>query len=413
MPQRTRNMNKHSPKRESYTLTLVFLCIIAALALLHPASIASATDVDLVPLTEKSVDGNCLYPTWSPDGVWIAYQGNSSLWIMHGDGSNKTRLPVEQPVLHPGWSPAGDEIAFSRSEGTGHDIWVIKSDGDGATRLTESPGDDLFIAWSPDGTEIAFYSNRSGSRELWVMKADGSEQHRIFDGEVYNHPSVNFKPELSWSPRGDRIVLTKTSSEIWIMDLEQETLTPLISEGWTYTNPVWSPDGDLIAFSTPLKGIETIRPDGSGRRLLNDDDCAGGMALAWSPSGEKIAYSSCGQVKVMNRDGSGQQTVKSDIVPFPLELCWSPTGDTIAMSDGYTVYLIALDRESSDSAALTSQNNKTSQVPGFIAVSAMFALILVGSRISVKKRAISKRSNQKSIPSQIRSEKTAIKEKRD
>jgi Tol biopolymer transport system component len=224
---------------------------------------------------------------------------------------------------------------------------------------------------------------------------------------------VNFKPELSWSPRGDRIVLTKTSSEIWIMDIEQETLTPLASEGWTYTNPVWSPDGDLIAFSTPLKGIETIRPDGSGRRLLNDDDCAGGMALAWSPSGEKIAYSSCGQVKVMNRDGSGQQTVKSDIFPFPLELCWSPTGDTIAMSDGYTVYLIALDRESSDSAALTSQNNKTSQVPGFIAVSAMFALILVGSRISVKKRAISKRSDQKPIPSQIRSEKTAIKEKGD
>jgi Tol biopolymer transport system component len=42
--------------------------------------------------------------------------------------------------------------------------------------------------------------------------------------------------------------------------------------------PAWSPDGSKIAFTCP-RGVCTMRPDGSGRRL----SIAGGFMPAWQP----------------------------------------------------------------------------------------------------------------------------------
>ncbi|WP_220681388.1 TolB family protein [Methanofollis formosanus] len=305
---------------------------------------------------------------------------------MRSDGSEKTRLPVDSPVVHPGWSPAGDEIAFSQSDGEELDVWAIRSDGTGAIRLTNAPYDDFFISWSPDGTKIAFFSNRSGSRELWVMKADGSNQHRVFDGEVCDYQLVDtIDVRISWSPSGDQIAIPSFADsryDIWIADVSGGKKTPLLLK-WAF-NPKWSPEEKDIAYFS--MDVWTIRPDGSGGCQLTDDGCSGGMALGWSPSGRKIAYSSCGEVKVMDWDGSAQQTVKPLGPPVSRELYWSPTGDTIIMSDGREIYLIELDEHTRDNAALAGEDDRMSPVPGFIAISSAFALVLLWCCISFRKK---------------------------
>ncbi len=76
----------------------------------------------------------------------------------------------------------------------------------------------------PDGQRIAFESDRGGSQQIYVMSANGGGAQRISFGDG------------------------------------------------RYSTPVWSPKGDLIAFTKQKDGqfhIGTMRPDGSGERVLS------------------------------------------------------------------------------------------------------------------------------------------------
>ena len=58
-----------------------------------------------------------------------------------------------------------------------------------------------------------------------------------------------------------------------------------------YATPVWSPRGDLIAF-TKIEGgtffIGVMHPDGSGERLLTQDFLVEGPT--WAPNGRVLMY---------------------------------------------------------------------------------------------------------------------------
>jgi Tol biopolymer transport system component len=84
-------------------------------------------------------------------------------------------------------APQGDvpqtlvgKIAFqSNRADPANEIYVMKADGTGVTRLTRSPGDDRSPSWSPDGTRIAFESTRDGNYEIYTMNADGTGPQRL------------------------------------------------------------------------------------------------------------------------------------------------------------------------------------------------------------------------------------------
>ena len=58
-----------------------------------------------------------------------------------------------------------------------------------------------------------------------------------------------------------------------------------------YNTPVWSPRGDLIAFTKQLGGkfhIGVMRPDGSGERLLSESFLD--EAPTWAPNGRVLMF---------------------------------------------------------------------------------------------------------------------------
>jgi Tol biopolymer transport system component len=151
---------------------------------------------------------------------------------------------------------------------------------------------------------------------------------------------------VSWSPGGDRLAFDsyRGGYDVFVIGADGAGLVDLSgsAEGDHFT-PVWSPDGDLVAFHELSDGLRILvaAPDGSGQRSVVEWETGAevfdpGLAFppAWSPDGERIAFSSLsplgdGDIFTVGVDGSGLSNLTNypgnDFMP-----AWSPDGRKIA-----------------------------------------------------------------------------------
>ncbi len=147
------------------------------------------------------------YESWSPDGR-LVYLGADlgGLYVVRplsGASPRQVRIqaapgvqtPAASAMQNPEWSPDGSFIAFTADRS----LYVVRPDGSGLRRLT----DGSLPAWSPDGTRIAFVGGNSGPL-YGVIGVDGTGLRR-FAGCRCNRRGPGFWPKLSWSNDGSRI----------------------------------------------------------------------------------------------------------------------------------------------------------------------------------------------------------------
>src|ERR1700741_3204388 len=99
-------------------------------------------------------------PAISADHIAFIYA--EDLWVANLDGSQPRRLTVDEGIeSNPVFSPDGKWIAFNGQYDGNTDVYIIPVDGGVPKRLTWHPAGDLVRGFTPDGKSVLFLSQRN------------------------------------------------------------------------------------------------------------------------------------------------------------------------------------------------------------------------------------------------------------
>jgi serine/threonine-protein kinase len=248
----------------------------------------------VIRLTNDSVSER--NPSFSPDGEFIAFTGDASVWIIPTLGGDAK--PVVRKAEWPVWSPDGQRLAFVRSTTGGPDVLAtVRRDGTDVREIFRSRSYFLRgLDWSPDGSEIALERSLGGvTGEIWRVSLDGTLSLVTRDPPGVNNRAPAYTPDglgIVHSSRrggatnlwvistdgGDAVPLTSGSGpddwpsvardgtiaylnarwqmELSVYDLQLETHRPLRRHATLLGTPAFSPDGAAVAFTQ-------LEPDGA------------------------------------------------------------------------------------------------------------------------------------------------------
>ncbi|HEU4435218.1 MAG TPA: hypothetical protein VFR51_17660, partial [Pyrinomonadaceae bacterium] len=204
------------------------------------------------------------FPALSPDGKSLAYAGRASgNWDIYsqtigsGDSKNLTK-DSSTDDSQPAFSPTGDRIAF-RSERDGGGIYVMSASGGSPTRIADfgySP------SWSLDGGTIVIGtekipqpSTRPTKSELWTIDVNTNQRQRISEGDALQPVFSPSQKRIAYWSRPDRY---GQREHIWTIPANGGEAVAVTDGSFTDLNPVWSPDGKYLYFSSNRGGSSNI-----------------------------------------------------------------------------------------------------------------------------------------------------------
>lgn len=215
--------------------------------------------------------------SYSPDGKWIVFASTRDAYNRELDEREANLLEV-------------DPAYFG-------EIYVMRADGSGQTRLTDAPGYDGGPFFFADGSRIVWrrFAEDGLIADIWSMNPDGSDQRQLTDFSA-----------MSWAPyqhpSGEYIFFASNklgfeNFEVFIVDTEGAKEPVRV----TYTDrfdglPVPSPDGRQLTWTSSRHG-----GDGGQIHIADWNHEAARAALAAAPLRQRPADPR----KVTDQDGSG------------------------------------------------------------------------------------------------------------
>jgi Tol biopolymer transport system component len=167
----------------------------------------------------------------------------------------------------PAISPQGDKIAFISNRNEYFDLFVMSAlDPANVDKIASGQTTPEFeelhlltpgISWSPDGERIALATKAGEEDAIMVLNPETGDQEKLTFG-------LDGIFSVDWSRQGDMMAfvgIRKHQSDIYVYDMTSKELINLTNDIFSDADPVWSPDGSTIVFSSDRAGQVAPPPD--------------------------------------------------------------------------------------------------------------------------------------------------------
>jgi dipeptidyl aminopeptidase/acylaminoacyl peptidase len=281
----------------------------------------------------------------SPDGKRVAWvetligkdgapSGNTAVYVSEIETNSVARRLTAGAAAGPGrdheegnvaWSPDSRRVAFlSDAVKAGQrQLYVARvvSGGGAAKKMTSVKGFLATPKWSPDGKTIALLFTENATRASGPLVAETPETGEIKDAFFEQRlavvdvasgklrqisPADTYVYEYDWSPDGLRFAVTAAlgngDNNWWIAELytlegTSGLMKSIYKPHLQIANPVWSPDGERVAFIEGLMSdagltggdIFTVSATGGQAENLTPEMKASGSWIGWTPD-KKILF---------------------------------------------------------------------------------------------------------------------------
>ena len=255
-----------------------------------------------------------LYPRWSSDGKWIAYQRGDSirfdLFVVPSTGGEPRQVTRDNNMIDGfAWLPDSKGILYSSSRGSTMpylpilNLWEVRISDGTLRQITSGESSYLHPDISSNGTTVV--SRLELHTDIWRFPVQGTPEESVRRGiRVTNQTGHVLTPTASPGSKEVAFLSDRGGhANLWVINTENSEHRQITDErdpNIAVGLPVWSPDGRSIAFvysrGNPglTFGVWLVNPDGSNLRQIADP----GLGPAWSNDGKWLYYATRGSATV-------------------------------------------------------------------------------------------------------------------
>lgn len=255
----------------------------------------------------KFLDDSTVFPAISRDGSTLVFRVLFDLYrVKPGVDETPVKLElfrdddrsserIDRRVLTTATAAAftsdGLEVAFI----AGGDVWVMDTELREPKRVTKTAEEERNVMFAPDGQSLVFVSDAGGKPEIWRATKDGKRPWFLTDAfklEALTNDGFD-KERLSFSPDGSKFAYVKGRGELIVADADGKNPKTVI-DSWNTPQYDWSPDGKWLVYSLFDNDFNSdiyIQPLDGSRPAFNLSRHPFNEANpVWSPDGKMIAF---------------------------------------------------------------------------------------------------------------------------